>query len=74
MFKWLRDYLCEQLIFFKGKGIIQVKDEAKAADYIVTIMEGLEFHAQFLADGKPFDDFAQTTKHATVAVLKSGEI
>ncbi|MEE4114120.1 MAG: TetR/AcrR family transcriptional regulator [Desulfobacteraceae bacterium] len=73
MFKWLRDYLCEKLIYFTDKGIIRVADAVKAADYIVTLMEGLEFHAQFLADGKPFEDFAQSARKALVSALKNGE-
>jgi hypothetical protein len=45
----------------------------KAADFIVTLMEGLEFHSQFLADGKPFDDFAQSARKVLVSTLKNGE-
>ena len=73
MFKWLRDYLCEKLIYFNDKGIVSVKDAIKAADYIVTLMEGLEFHSQFLADGKHFDDFAQSAKKTLVSALRNGE-
>lgn len=73
MFKWLRDYLSEKLAYFNGKGIIKVKDEQKAADYIVTLMEGLEFHHQFLANGKPFEAFAQTARKTLVSALKNGE-
>lgn len=74
MFVWLRDFLSQRLAEFSAAGIIQVKDEKKAADYIVTLMEGLEFHAQFLSGGQPFEDFAQTTKTAVICVLKHGEI
>ena len=73
MFKWLRDYLCEKLIYFNDKGVIKVQDATKAADYIVTLMEGLEFHNQFLANGKPFDEFAQSAKKALISTLKNGE-
>ena len=73
MFKWLRDYLCEKLIYFNDKGIIRVNDVIKAADYVVTLMEGLEFHSQFLADGQPFDDFAQSARKVMVSALKNGE-
>jgi len=73
MFKWLRDYLCEKLVYFNDKGIIKVQDEIKAADFIVTLMEGLEFHSQFLANGKHFDDFAQSAKKTLVSALKNGE-
>jgi len=73
MFKWLRDYLCEKLIYFDDKGIISVTDATRAADYIVTLMEGLEFHSQFLANGKHFDDFAQSAQKILVSALKNGE-
>jgi len=72
MFKWLRDYLCEKLAYFNDKGVIRVKDATKAADYMVTLMEGLEFHAQFLANGEPFDDFAQTARKVLVSALRNG--
>ena len=45
----------------------------KAADYMVTLMEGLEFHSQFLANGKHFDDFAQSARKVLVSALKNGE-
>jgi len=73
MFKWLRNYLCEKLFYFNAKGIIKVQDEKKAADYIVTLMEGLEIHNQFLADGKPFEEFAQVAEKALVSALKNGQ-
>ena len=74
MFKWLRDYLCEKLIYFNDKGIIRVNDVIKAADYVVTLMEGLELHSQFLADGQPFDDFAQSARKVLVSALKNGAL
>ena len=74
MFKWLRDYLADQLTDFNNKGVIQVKDATKAADYVVTLMEGLEIHNQFLANGKPFEHFAQTAQEILVRVLKNGEL
>jgi len=73
MFKWLRDYLREQLVYFNAKDIIKVKDEKSAADYIVTLMEGLEIHNQFLANGKPFEKFAQVAQNVLVSALKNGE-
>lgn len=73
MFKWLRDYLAEQLADFNAKGVIRVQDATKAADYIVTLMEGLEIHNHFLADGKPFEHFAQTAKQTLVRTLKNGQ-
>lgn len=72
MFRWLRDYLYEQFVGFNKKGIIQVEDELKAADFIVTLMEGMEFHAQFLRQTAPFEDFAETAKKSALCVLKNG--
>ena len=72
MFVWLRDYLQEQLAAFSGQGVISVSDPKKAAEYIVTIMEGLEFHAQFLADDQGFESFAECAKNSTIALLKNG--
>lgn len=72
MFTWLKDFLCAQLVSFNSKGIIRVQDEEKAAEYIVTLMEGLEFHAQFLGDGQPFENFAEIAKKSIFALLKNG--
>ena len=72
MFRWLRDYLYEEFVVFNRKGIIQVTDELKAADFIVTLMEGMEFHAHFLGQDKPFEEFAETAKQSALAVLKNG--
>ncbi|WP_321491932.1 TetR/AcrR family transcriptional regulator [uncultured Desulfobacter sp.] len=72
MFLWLRDYLHDAFIVFNKEGVIRVSDELKAADYVLTLMEGLEFHAHFLNEGKPFEDFAQTARAATIAMLKNG--
>ena len=74
MFAWLRDYIEEQLKIFAQGGIIRVSDTRKAADYIVTLMEGLEFHSQFLGEGKPFEDFAATVKESVRLLLASGTI
>lgn len=72
MFGWLKDYIQEQLGIYNSKGIITVNDEEKAAEYIVTLMEGLEFHAQFLSKGQPFEIFAETAKKSVFALLKNG--
>ena len=73
MFRWLRNYLADQLADFNAKGVIRVQDATKAADYIVTLIEGLEIHNQFLANGKPFEHFAQTAQQTLVRALKNGE-
>lgn len=72
MFAWLRDYLEEQLVIFNAHGIITVRDPRRAADHIVTLMEGLEFHAQFLGDDRPFEDFAESVKDSVRLLLESG--
>ena len=72
MFRWLRDYLHKEFIVFSSQGIIQVKDKVKAADFIITLMEGMEFHAQFLGYDKPFEEFANSTKLSAIASLKNG--
>lgn len=72
MFCWLRNYLYKEFVVFNLKGVIQVNDEKKAADFVVTLMEGLEFHAQFLGEDKPFEDFAESAKQSALLVLKSG--
>ncbi len=74
MFIWLRNYLKEQLTEFKSVGVINVQDEKKAADYIVTMMEGLEFHARFLAENQPFEEFAEATNKTVKQILKNGDI
>lgn len=72
MIKGFRNYLVSELQFFQDHGVIEVKDVQLAADYIVTLMEGLEFHAHFLADNEPFERFACTARDAAIAYLKNG--
>lgn len=72
MFRWLSDYLYNAFILFNKDSIIKVTDERKAAEYVLTLMKGLEFHAHFLNEGRPFEDFANTAKTATIAMLKNG--
>jgi len=74
MFARFREYLEEQLVYFNEKGIINVKDEKKAAGVVITLMEGMEFHEQFLANGVSFDDFAKSAKESVILSLKSGII
>ncbi len=72
MFRWLRDYLYKEFIIFNQQGVIQVSDEMMAADYVVTLMEGMEFHAQFLGHDKPFDAFAESAKKSAIFSLQHG--
>ncbi len=73
MFKWLRDYLSRKLIYFNDQGVVRVSNADRAAEYIVTIMEGLEFHNHFLAGGEPFEAFSQVAKKSLIRALKSGD-
>jgi AcrR family transcriptional regulator len=73
MFKWLRDYLSRKLDYFNTRGVVRVSDAGRAAEYIVTLMEGLEYHNQFLADGEPFEAFSQVAKKSLIRALKGGD-
>jgi AcrR family transcriptional regulator len=70
MFMDFRDYLTDEFRFYKKAGIIFVDDPQKAADMIVTLVEGLEFHAGFLKNGQPFDIFADYSKQIALGLLK----
>jgi hypothetical protein len=70
MFKNFRDYLVGELEVYRKAGIIKAKDLSKAADTIVTLMEGLEYHAHFLSENKPFEEFAKYSRQMVVAMLK----
>jgi len=72
MFRWLRDFLHKEFLVFRKEGVIQVNDELKAADFVITLMEGLEFHAHFLGEEQPFEHFAETAKNTAISVLKNG--
>jgi len=52
-------------------GIIKKMDLEMAADFIVSIFEGLSFHSEFLAGDKPFDIFGQFAKKLTKDFLKA---
>ena len=69
MFKRFRDYLAGELEIYRNAGIISVKDVKMAADMIVTLMEGLEFHAHFLSEDRPFEEFANASKKTAVNLL-----
>jgi AcrR family transcriptional regulator len=68
MFKRFRDYLARELEVYKSEGIVNVEDVRKAADIIVTLMEGLEFHAHFLSE-ESFEDFADYSKRLALKAL-----
>ena len=70
MLRRFRDYLVRELEFYVQKGIVRVKNARMAADTVVTLMEGLEFHAHFLSDGQPFANYAGYTKQLVLSMLK----
>lgn len=64
-----RDYLVEEFEGYRQKGIVKMSNTRVAADLIVTLMEGLEFHAQFLSDDHPFEHFASHAKELAINML-----
>jgi AcrR family transcriptional regulator len=70
MIHGFRDYLADELESYRAAGVIGVRDAQVAADIIVILMEGLEFHAHFMAEGKPFEDFADSARRVALAMLK----
>jgi AcrR family transcriptional regulator len=70
MLRRFRDYLVRELEFYGQKGIVRVNNTRMAADTVVTLMEGLEFHAHFLSDGQPFAEHAGYTKQLVLSMLK----
>ena len=70
MIKRFRDYLIGELELFSREGILKINDVKKAADIIVTLMEGMEFHSHFLAEDKPFEEFADFAKKQVLAMLQ----
>lgn len=70
MFKNFRNYLVAELEVYQNAGIVKAKNLKKAADTIVTLMEGLEFHAHFLSEDEPFEEFANYSKQLVIAMLK----
>jgi len=69
MIKRLRDHLVTELERFRAAQIVKVDDVRGAADMIVTLIEGLEFHAHFLAENRPFQVFAEAAKQLAVTML-----
>jgi AcrR family transcriptional regulator len=70
MLQHFRDYLVHELELYRQVGIVKVKNTKMAADTIVTLMEGLEFHAHFLSEGQTFEKYADYTKHLVISMLK----
>jgi AcrR family transcriptional regulator len=70
MIQRFRDYLEVELVFYQKAGIIKSNNAKSAAGIIVTLMEGLEFHAQFLSEGQPFENFANYAKQLVLSMLK----
>ena len=71
MIQRFRNYLMRELEVFQKQGIVKVENLKQAADIIVTVMEGLEFHAHFLSDGQPFEKFAIYAKQLVTSMLRN---
>ena len=69
MFQRFRDYLVREFTIARKQGVVKVDEVHKAADMVVTLMEGMEYHAAFLANGQPFEEFAQYSKRVAMALL-----
>jgi hypothetical protein len=69
MFRRFRDHLAAEFELAHEHGLIQTDDRTAAADAVVTLMEGMEFHAAFLAEGRPFEAFAALAKGMAWDVL-----
>jgi len=69
MIERFRDHLVDELDRFRTWGIVRAENLRVAADLIVTLIEGLEFHAHFLSEGRPFQEFAATAKKLAISIL-----
>jgi AcrR family transcriptional regulator len=74
MFIRFRDYLAHEFEILKDAGVINTSNTKKAADLVLTMMEGLEFHAHFVTEGEPFDIYADVSKKTARNMLKSGTV
>ena len=70
MMQRFRDYLVSELELYRKAGIVKANDTKMAADTIVTLMEGLEFHTHFLSEEQPFENFANYAKNLVISMLK----
>lgn len=69
MFGRFRTYLLQELKDYQQAGIICPPDLEEAVDLTITLMEGLEFHANFLSEGQPFEKFAAVSKEMAMRLL-----
>lgn len=69
MFNRFRDYLVGELSNFRKSGIIMVTDLELAAEYIITLQEGLAFHQTFFQENKAFEVFGEFAKSAAIDAL-----
>jgi AcrR family transcriptional regulator len=70
MFKRFRDFLSSEIGYFKARGILHAVDPKMASDMIMTLVEGLVFHAHFLAEDEPFKEFAAYARETTMSILQ----
>ena len=71
MFRSFKDYLICELEIYQKAGIIKIEDINDAADMIVVLMEGMEFHSAFIAEEEPFEKFAQCSSDLIFKMLKA---
>ena len=70
MFKRFRNFLSSEIGYFKARGILHAADPKMASDMIMTLVEGLVFHAHFLAEDEPFKEFAAYARETTMSILQ----
>jgi AcrR family transcriptional regulator len=69
MYRRFRDYLVGELANFRKNGIVIVTDLELAAEYMVTLIEGMAFHQAFFQENRPFEVFGEFTKSAAKDML-----
>ena len=74
MLKRFREKLIKELEQFRELGIVKANELKTAADVVITLIEGLEFHAHFLSDGQPFKEFGTVAKKMAIGILTEESI
>ncbi|MCF8068693.1 MAG: TetR family transcriptional regulator [Desulfobacterales bacterium] len=69
MFKHFRSFLIENLKKFNEAGIINITDYKKAADILIVLVEGIDFHDKFVSDDEPFQKFAKYARNMAFKLL-----
>jgi len=69
MFKQFRVFLIENLKKFNEAGFINITDFKKAADILIVLVEGIDFHDKFVSDDEPFQKFAKYARNMAFKLL-----